>query len=77
MLRTMAELAISDRRPGARALCPRWTILAPAFRPLAITLAVSVAVSVAVTFALLCTLSAAGQRLPKAQELGLRGTILD
>jgi len=69
----MAGLAISDRRPGARAFCPRRLILDPAFRPLAMTLAVSVAV----ILALLCALSAAGQRLPEAQELGLRGTILD
>ena len=73
MLRTMAGLAISDRRPGARAFCPRRLILDPAFRPLAIALAVSVAV----VFALLCALSAADQRLPEAQELGLRGTIPD
>jgi hypothetical protein len=73
VLRTMAELAASDRRPGARVFCLRWTILAPAFRPLAMTLAVSIVV----VFALLCALSAVGQRLPKAQELGLRGTILD
>ena len=73
MLRTMAELAASDRRPGVQAFCLRWTILAPAFRPLAMTLAVSVAV----ILALLCALSAAGQRLPEAQELGLRGTISD
>jgi hypothetical protein len=35
----------------------------------------TLAVSVVVVFALLCALSAAGQRLPEAQELGLRGTI--
>ena len=67
----MAELAISDRRPGARAFYPRVAILNPAFRPLGITLAVSVAV----ILALLCALGAAGQRLPEAQDLGLRTTI--
>ena len=63
MLCTMAGLAIPDRRPGARAFCPRRLILDPAFRPLAIALAVSVAV----VFALLCALSAADQRLPEAE----------
>ena len=72
MLRTMAGLSFSDRRPRARA-CPRWIIPDPAFRPLAITLAVSVAV----ILGLLCALSAAGQHLPEVQELGLRGTISD
>ncbi len=71
MLRTMAELATSDRRPGARTFRPRVAILNPAFRPLGITFALSVAV----ILALLCALGAAGQRLPEAQDLGLRGAI--
>ena len=73
MLRTMLELAVSDRRPRARTFCLRWIILGAPFRPLAVTLAVSVAV----VFALLCALSTAGPRLLGAQDLGLRGTILD
>jgi hypothetical protein len=48
-------------------------ILDPAFRPLVIALAMSVIA----TLALLVALSAPGQRVPNAQELGLRSTISD
>ncbi len=69
----MTERVSPYRGGGSSALRSRLAVSHRLFWQLGISLTVSVAV----TLALLLAFSAAGNRLPVAQELGLRGTISD